>query len=100
MPSGLEQEVHVAGSPLTVLVDAQKRCLDQDRFRLESLFSWAAKRSSITATSSTLICCSRLNAARMRLTLGMLRIDKFRTPPKGSVNGTVKNDAKLRRLCD
>jgi hypothetical protein len=35
--AGLEQEVNVAGSPLTVVVDAQKRCFDQDRFRLEEL---------------------------------------------------------------
>jgi hypothetical protein len=30
----LEQEVNVARSPLPVVVDGQKGCLDQDRFRL------------------------------------------------------------------
>ena len=59
--------INVAGGPLTVTVEAQKRCLDQDGLRLEKIVSWAAKRSSIRATSSALIFCSILYAVRMRL---------------------------------
>jgi len=35
--AGLEQEINVAGGPLTVTVEAQKRCLDEDGFWLEKI---------------------------------------------------------------
>src|ERR1700726_745466 len=79
--AGLEEQVNVAGNPLTVVVDAQKRCFNQDRFRLEELAELGSKsiehQSDVLCLNTLVQAVGAQDSFNRHHTLRMLRTNKF-----------------------